>query len=767
MKKARLLPAVLIAAVLFAVFFKMFTLEQAFLSGDHREQQYPWAKFYQEEIHKGRLPWWTTYIHCGFPLLAEGQVGAFYPLNFIFFFLFPTKIAYNYIILFHYWLGGLLFYAFLRRNKLSIPACLFATAIYLFGSTQGGYFYYNYISQKVVIWLPLTLILIDLLRERRNAWDIYFLGVVFAVQIFGGYLQVAVYSIFYSCLYFIYRWWERKNAEYIVRFISAGALGIAISLVQLAPTYELSLLSVRGHAEKGLAYVGSMTPAGFATLFYPSWDAFLGSEMYIGLLGLFFLFAALFSPKMPREKFFIFAAVLFLLFALGKFSPVYRLIIETTEFHSFRTPIKFLFFVTFSLAVLAGFGFHKVFTVPAAVKFRHAAGLYAALVIIMLGVSPGVHHLLGAWRGTLLPSFENYVVQQYHGQAGHPHTEDRYREKARFFYDAVHYSIGPEERDTHRQYIFLALSLLLLAVLLRLVKRKPGTTQMFCALFLLADLYAYGGTSIRTNLEPFSSIDAGVKSPIVKTLKSEKARFRVMEVYQEPAENAVFPVFPSSNMIDHIEDIGAYSPLIVKAYRDLLKGWGYTNDSLAVSLVNPKLVLEKLPELGALNVRYVLSAVPLDSPDLRQVQKDGKVRLYQNSRVRSRAVFLPGKSVPPASLKEVATGVNVPLASYDQQSLEIRFDAPENGVLIVSDLYYPGWTVSVDGRQADLVRAGEIFRAVRLQEGSHIIRMEYKPRFFFMLGYLSLGFLLGIPLILAGRAALAHAGEMAPGCIAT
>src|SRR3990167_5921123 len=114
MKKKDLGFILLLLAALFVVFFDLFTLKSAFLSGDHREQQYPWAKFYQDQIRHFMLPWWTTHIHSGFPLLAEGQIGAFYPLNFLFFFFLPAKIAYNGLILFQYFLGGVFFYFYLR-----------------------------------------------------------------------------------------------------------------------------------------------------------------------------------------------------------------------------------------------------------------------------------------------------------------------------------------------------------------------------------------------------------------------------------------------------------------------------------------------------------------------------------------------------------------------------------------------------------------------------------------------------------------------------
>src|SRR3989338_2629944 len=131
----------LLAAGIGIVFWDVILLEKAFLSGDHLIQHYPWAKFLQDSIRHFRLPWWTSEIQCGFPLLAEGQIGAFYPPNLLFLSLLPLRWAYNYEILFHFCLGSIFFYLYVRRLGLSRNAAFFAALIFIFGSAEGGFFY--------------------------------------------------------------------------------------------------------------------------------------------------------------------------------------------------------------------------------------------------------------------------------------------------------------------------------------------------------------------------------------------------------------------------------------------------------------------------------------------------------------------------------------------------------------------------------------------------------------------------------------------------
>lgn len=730
MKKKDILVVLLVVLTLVIVFFDLFTLDKSFLSGDHREQQYPWAKFYQESVRSGNLPWWTTHNQCGFPLLAEGQIGAFYPLNYLFLKFLPVKWAYNYEILFQYFLGALFFYVFLRRKRVSEWGAFFATLIFLYGSTQGGYFYYNLISQKTVIWLPLTLMLIDGLAGKRALLCAFLLSAVFAVQIFAGYLQVAVYSVLFSCFYFVCVWFGDRRLRTLVFFFLSGLLALAISSVQLVPTFELAMLSSRAVSAKELAYVGSMTPAGFLTLFYPAWDGFLGSEFYLGLLGLFFVVVSVFSKKGSVEKVFLAGAGLFLLLALGKYSPLYRGLVELTGFGGFRTPIKFLFFVAFSCAVLAGFGFDKVFSGGHAGGIdrscRRAFPVFLAASGLMLFFPAAVHHALLRFRGSLLPALQDFVVGQFFGKAGHPHSAEHYRDAAFSFYAFVIQSTSFLTKDN------LVACLLILATMVIVIwlwrgKRPGRLAGLACVVLLFADLFFYGFTSIRPNCEPFDSIDGGPeRSAITAHLDRDRSLFRVMEVYADPEENRKYPVFPDFNMLYHIDDIGIYTPLAMREYKSFLSGCGYVNDSISFEFVKPEKVFERLQNLNFLNVKYILSTLKLDHPGLSFVLEEKGVSLYENLEVVPRVFFLPGCSNL-AAFEEVREFIPVPVSSYGQQTAVLEFDAPEDGLLVLTDTFYPGWVARVNGIETPILRAAKFFRSVKLVKGKNEVSFEYRP----------------------------------------
>lgn len=729
MKKNDLLAIFLILAALGIVFFDLFTLQSAFLSGDHRDQQYPWAKFYQQEIHQGRLPWWTSAIQCGFPLLAEGQIGAFYPLNFLFFYFLPLAWAYNYIILFQYLLGGILFYAFLLRLKISRWGSFFASLIYLFGSAQGGYFYYNYISQKTVIWLPLTLILIDRLIERRKFADSFWLASVFAVQVFAGYLQVALYSVLFSSVYFFLRLkFSPERKKPLLLFIFSGILALFFSLPQLLPTYELARLSSRAGAVSGLAYVGSMLPVGFMTVFYPSWDAFLGSEWYLGLPGLFMAFILLFTKKVRDEKIFLLFTGLFLLLALGGYSPLYRALVAVSGFQGFRTPIKFLFFVSFSCAVLAGFGFDRFFKSagPETDKWKSRA-LHAFLWIGSLALSlPVLIPVLSrAFRSKLLPFFQGIVVDHFYGKAGHPLSQEAYRDKAASFYSQVSAHFSLAEHATRLSFMLLAIFLLGL-FFSRKANLSSFAAKLSMTLFLFADLVLYGFTSIRPNLISYTEFNAR-RGKIVDYLTVVPGDFKVT-TFSPPAEMEKLPFYPNANMLYGFQDPGAYSPLVLKAYREKMGSLVYVNDSLSASEPEP---WKYLKELGLLNVQFLITRQTLDSAQVDLLLSESGNHLYRNRAASGRAFLVSGESAP-ASLTELSQMAWSPVREIEIKEGEtaLSFTAAQDSWLIITESYYPGWQARLDGHWVKIHPGAGLFQSIQVPAGAHEVRLRYDPVFY-------------------------------------
>lgn len=69
----------------------------------------------------------------------------------------------------------------------------------------------------------------------------------------------------------------------------------------------------------------------------------------------------------------------------------------------------------------------------------------------------------------------------------------------------------------------------------------------------------------------------------------------------------------------------------------------------------------------------------------------------------------------------------VALKSYEPNLLKYEVSSPRGGVAVFSEIYYPGWTVTVDGKPAEPGRVNYVLRALKVPAGKHEVVMEFRP----------------------------------------
>ena len=69
----------------------------------------------------------------------------------------------------------------------------------------------------------------------------------------------------------------------------------------------------------------------------------------------------------------------------------------------------------------------------------------------------------------------------------------------------------------------------------------------------------------------------------------------------------------------------------------------------------------------------------------------------------------------------------VELTSYAPNEMHYKVQSEAGGVVVFSEIYYPGWTATIDGNEAELGRANYVLRALRVPAGEHEIVMEFRP----------------------------------------
>jgi hypothetical protein len=154
--------------------------------------------------------------------------------------------------------------------------------------------------------------------------------------------------------------------------------------------------------------------------------------------------------------------------------------------------------------------------------------------------------------------------------------------------------------------------------------------------------------------------------------------------------------------------------------------------------------------LGALNVRYVVAAFPINDPDLIERARFGSTIIYENRRVRPRAYIVDKIDVaatPEVAAQRLATfsisdtaiveglpfSFELPAQSHEAQIVEWQADridvkATGPGWLVLSEVYMPDWSAQVDGGPAVIYPTDLALRGVFVNWGEHTIEFNYQPR---------------------------------------
>lgn len=229
---------------------------------DPVRQQFVWKKLVIDSYKKGELPIENRYSFSGYPLLANFQSGAFYPLNIIFFVL-PFNLAWGIYIFLQFFLGGIFMFLFLRSlsSKNKNPEVASATEgsrnqTAFLGSTvwilSGFWIAWSEWGNilHTALWLPLILLAIDKILNRdagnnKVFWPLIYLFSL-AASFFAGHLQTFFYLYIFSCVYFLYllRTADCRPKTFFTFFILNSLFAI-LTFIQWYPTLQFILASSR------------------------------------------------------------------------------------------------------------------------------------------------------------------------------------------------------------------------------------------------------------------------------------------------------------------------------------------------------------------------------------------------------------------------------------------------------------------------------------------------------------------------------------------
>ena len=334
-------------------------------------------KYYlAQTLKQNTLPFWTNLLQGGFPLLAEGQIGALFLPNIFFLRFLDFVSAYNALFIFALFSLTVGMYVLLRSFSISTLLSL----LYSFIFTFCGAISFRWMHLNVLQTLSFTPLLFwSILTWHRTKQNRYaYLSILLSSQIlFSGHIQIAfIVFLALSSWYFLFLLVQcgqlKKIFSPYFRFLLLLVSAVIIALPQIIPTFQLSQYSTRG-VIGGYQYATQYSMPGnhlgsFISPYlygnpklgtYPEFPSnsgvFWENTPYIGEL-LFILLCILYVYLLVRKKIniqinlYFFLAILFILFSLGKNSPLY-FIYDIFPFNIFRTPAKYLLMAVFFIII--------------------------------------------------------------------------------------------------------------------------------------------------------------------------------------------------------------------------------------------------------------------------------------------------------------------------------------------------------------------------------------------------------------------------------
>jgi hypothetical protein len=412
--------AILVIAVAFTVTFlhRLAFTDLILARGDTFAYFYPYWGARDAALRAGLLPLWSPDLFMGVPLLANSQLGTFYPPNWLTISISPPDAVRVSVLLHVAWafLGA---YALARRTLgVGVWAGVIGGAAFAFGGYLGGRV--EQINQlQGLSWLPWALVLFaaTIRTEHHRGLRIGLLGVVLALQFLSGHTQTVFITGVGLALYMVsvpHAPSERAYVRAIFRRIgmlgTAGALALILALPQLLPTLELTSVSNRrGGLTPNQATAFSFSPFAAGRGLLPNYDTPIFGEysasfgvigIGLALIGVWAAFSRVSAGRSTlRARFnalirapifpYLVLMVIGLALAFGLYNPIYWMLASLPGFNWFRVPARWLALFALGGALLTAAGVQAWITFALA---RGSRRWIALIVVMIVGVLAA-----GAW----------------------------------------------------------------------------------------------------------------------------------------------------------------------------------------------------------------------------------------------------------------------------------------------------------------------------------------------------------------------------------
>ena len=204
------------------------------LKWDLIDQAWPWKFFIGECLQNHHLPLWNPYQHLGYPIHADPQSSAWYPIVWIFGYLFGYSIyvvSIDFIL--HIFLAGTGMYLLGKKLDLQPNAALLMGIAYMFsGFFVGNAQHFMWIISAT--WLPFIIgSYIDLYKHRKIR-NVVIFSLYMLMIITGGYpafTMILFYFLVVLFIYFSYSIMRDEQKGKFAKFLNVNLIALVLSIL--------------------------------------------------------------------------------------------------------------------------------------------------------------------------------------------------------------------------------------------------------------------------------------------------------------------------------------------------------------------------------------------------------------------------------------------------------------------------------------------------------------------------------------------------------
>ena len=458
--------------------------------------------------------------------------------------------------------------------------------------------------------------------------------------------------------------------------------------------------------------------------------------VYVGAFVLFLFILGLFIVRGSMKWALLAATVLSVLLAWGhNFMGFTNFFLDYIPMYAkFRTVASILVIAEFTIPLLAALALKKIVDEPEVLTKQ------MKFVYISLALTAGVALLIALFPGMMEPFIsdqERQMITSIQGMDGN--TANTILSNIATMREAM------VSADAWRSVIIILIGFALL-FLYKMKKLRADYMVICMAVLCLVDMWQVDKRYLNDEMfVPKSERDMPhqATSTDLAIMKDKSLDYRVL--------NLASNTFNENETSFFHKSIGGYHPAKLRRYQEMIDAYIAPEMQAAMQAIAAKNGnmqevdgAKVFPVLNMLNTKYFI--LPLQggaTMPLQNIYAQGngwfvdKINYVADANaeyagvgkidVRHEAVADKKFESVLGKAQSNDSTAKVKLVKYEPNNLQYTIDSKKGGVVVFAEIYYPGWTATIDGQPAELGRVNYILRALNVKAGKHTVVLDFHP----------------------------------------